>query len=113
MSSALVEKIRQLREKFIDDQDQQTINAWEVEVKRAMMVDDLKRHPAIKMLLEQIEQVINDVNQLLCWDRKLSEKERELLFIKREVWLWWQNIFNTADAKISEIDSQADENLKN
>jgi hypothetical protein len=113
----LLEKLDQLRQKFDspaykDDPD--TINAWDKEAKRAMLVGDLKSHEGIKMIVDKLANDIAEINVLLSTARsdKFSDATRDRVLDKKELYLWFLGLFPGAEKRLREIEKMVDENLQ-
>lgn len=76
----------------------------ETEAKLATMLLDLKDHAGIKILLDELEQMVNNINVQLLRPGRLESEEREKLLTDKERCQWFLDILPNAEATIKKIE---------
>ena len=112
--SDILQNLDELKAKFLDggsEDDLATVTEWERQLKRATLTTGLLKNDAMKMLLEQVTGRIETCNKLLLNDRKMTEKERDKIFERRDCYEWLQNLFVTAKATVKTIKAKVDNEL--
>ena len=109
-----LEQITAMRERFVKggayDHDIEQIESWRKTLKRAMMKLDLKKNPGIKMLLAQSLDAIKTADELLTTDKQLNDKDRAIVFLKKEFHRDFLSFFSEAAVEAAAITATVDEN---
>lgn len=126
MHNQLLKDLETIKAKYTESGSQTQIDGWMRRAKDAMIVNSLKEHEGIKIIIENCEKEIAQINNILLNARgypegKLYGKEinpkyvssydRELLLDRRAMYEQFLSIFAEADQTIKSITSQVEENL--
>jgi len=106
------DKIQQLKEKFDSQEDLEQINVWEHKLREQMVITDLYKNEAIKMLLEQLQVKIDDVNSQLQNNQDLTDRDRDKLFVEKRCWSWFQSFFDVSNNIVKSIEQEINDALK-
>jgi C4-type Zn-finger protein len=71
----------------------------------AELILDIKDHGAIKIILEELEGIVNGINAELLTHDRLETEDREKLMVDKERCLWFINLFPKAEATIKKINN--------
>jgi hypothetical protein len=106
----LIEKILQLKGRFSDPVDAETIDGWLGEAKRLFLIKSLKDHDGIKFILEQFTSEVEKINNRLqnSYSKELSDTERDRLLDKRDLANKYINIFKNTDEQLEKIEQLVD-----
>ena len=113
MSSNFESNLKKLRGEFLDQNDLKEITTMANEFTNAKVKKDLFKHDGMRMLIKELEQKVEGINHLLQHDRKLTERERDKLFMRRDGWEWFLAIFPEAKAAMKSINKSAEDYIKN
>jgi len=78
------------------------LTSMENRSKLAEALIDLKGHPGVILLVNELNTDIETINNKLMYSR-MSDKERDMLFVQREYCQWLQSRFGHAEAAIVSI----------
>lgn len=87
------EKIDGLRKEYIEPEDQAAINTIEANLRKKIIASKLKDNDTVKMIIEDANKRVGDINWLLANDETLIETERNKLFQERKVHRFWLQRF--------------------
>lgn len=113
----LEEKIRKLKSIFIkgrsDKDDIVEIESWEKSLQKIRLMEDLKKHAGIQMIMNDWILEIKKINQRLNREKSdtLSDKERDRLFDKREMFLKFVSYFSINN-QLESLEKEVDSNLE-
>lgn len=111
------EDIEKLKKKFVDPaftEDKQTILAWERDVKKAQLRDDLANHDAMKEIIKKLEQDIKEIDDVLKKQEVNSDQDmldRKALKYRRKLYFWFLNLFSSTKKTIKTIEKEIEQNL--
>lgn len=114
MSAQLtVQKLEKLKKKHIDWEpgSQQILDQAERELRRAIVTKKISEMPEIKKILVQYKKAIEEIDIVLTQDRKATDQERQILFIKKDLFTIFIEPFGIADQTIEQIEVEVDEQL--
>ncbi len=78
------------------------LSKLEHEYKKSELLLEFAGHPSVRLLLEGLGAITEDINSKLLFKRELSLQERESLFVKRECFEWLRSQLEAAeDLKIN------------
>ena len=108
MSNELLKKIEDAKGKFLDPIDQGKINSWESEAKRAFMVNSLKDHKGIKIILDNFEKDIAEIEDVLknARTKDLSDNDRDKMIDRKELYKQFIKFFSDAEVKIERLEEE-------
>ncbi len=108
MSKDLLNKIEEARAKFLDPIDQKIIGSWEAEAKRAFMVNSLKDHKGIQIILENFGKDVAEIDELLktAKSKDLNDIERDRLIDRKGLYLHFMKFFDEAEKKIGRLEEE-------
>ena len=94
------------------EEDIAEANAWKENVKRAFLTKGIKGHEGIKMIISRFAEELENINFVLlnAGSSKLSERERDRLLDKKELYRDFLSIFPEAEQTIEAIESTITEN---
>jgi len=98
--------------------DKEKLKSWKESLNQAMLMDDLAKHDAIKMIIEKYRQELIDINTVLqeADSEKLPDKKRDRLLDRKELYLEFLGLFTDTKKIISEVGvavSKEKSNLEN
>jgi len=109
-----LEQIAELREKFVKGGayagDIEKIEGWRKTLKRSMMKLDLKKNAGVKMLIERSLEAIKTANEILTTDKALSEKDRAIVFLKKEYHREFLDFFEEATVQAVAVAAAVEDN---
>lgn len=79
------------------------LNRLENSEKKAQSFLALRDSLAMKELISELEEAIRQINDDLL-TKKMTEKERDILFVERHSWEWLLNKFTGAELTIKRIE---------
>lgn len=79
------------------------LNRLENSEKKAQSFLALRDSLAMKELISELEQAVKQINDDLL-TKKMTEKERDILFVERHSWEWLLNKFTGAEMTIKRIE---------
>jgi hypothetical protein len=111
MDNPLLKEIADAKEKFLNSNDQSVIGNWEKKAKEYLFIDSLKGHKGIQIILESFSKDIESINNLLleAGSKDLSDKERDILIIKRNMCKKFINFFDESEKGLENIKKEIDE----
>ena len=80
------------------------ISRLETQAKIAEIMLDLKDHEGVKMLLEQLEKIVREINTQLLSEARLETEAREVLLADRERCLWFIRQFPMYEQTLKKIE---------
>jgi hypothetical protein len=106
----LLDDIEKLERKFSDPaylEDLETINAWKETVKRSLIADNLKQHEGIKMIIENLDKRIEEINTVLMnsYSEKISDKTRDRMLDEKKMYMDFLDLF-PGDDELKEVEEQ-------
>ena len=110
----LLEKIDKMLVRFSDSafpDDIETIKSWKSEVKRAMIIDDLKNHDGIKMIIEFLSNEIEQIDLVLlnAYSDKCPDKIRDRMLDKKYMYNSFMGLF-PSNEQLTQIDNEVENN---
>lgn len=109
-----LERISVIRDRFVKggalEQDIETVNGWRKEFKRALLKINLKKTPAMKMLIRRSVDAIRVADQILTTDKELPEADRKIVFLKKEYHQDFLDFFDQAEVQAAAIEAQVEDN---
>jgi hypothetical protein len=113
MSNELLKKIDNAKVKFLDPIDQSRINSWESEAKRAFMVNSLKDHQGIKIILDNFVKDIAEIEDVLksARSKDLSDNDRDKMIDRKELYKQFIKFFDDAEGKIERLEEEIDKEI--
>ena len=109
--SEITKDLEKLKEKYTEDLDKQSIRAWETEAKRAMLIEDLGNTDSVKLVISELQKELDEIDYLLTNDRNLTDIERSRVFLRKDLYKWFLNLFPEAKTKLGGIRKRIKENL--
>jgi len=85
MNQELQTKILKLKKKYTTPEDRLVISNTEKGIRRKAVEAKLSDNDAVKMIVEDAEKDMQNINLILASDENLLEMERKLLFRKKKV----------------------------
>lgn len=85
MNLELQNKIGKLKKRYITPEDRLTISDTEKGLRRKAVEAKLSDNDAVKMIVEEAEKDMQNINLILASDENLEEAQRKLLFQKKKV----------------------------
>ena len=87
---------------------------WEDRVKKVILLDDLKGHAGIQVILERFIPDIEEMNILLksAKSKELSDFQRDLVIERKELYEWFVNLFSNLDKETKDIEESVDKEDK-
>lgn len=112
-SPILLDKLQAAKQRFLDPQDQFKIDGWIKDAQNFLIVDSLKDHNGIKLILENFKNDIDQMNDLLlnADSKALSDADRNRIIDKRNLYRRFIQFFTDAETGIAAIETSVDENL--
>lgn len=110
----ILDKIRQLREKFgdarADVRDVAVIDGWYEEAKKLLILDNLKEHDGIKYVVEVFEGDVKKITEKLdkSYSKDLPDIERDRLLDRRELAQKYLNLFVNVDRDLDALEEVVD-----
>lgn len=107
-------KLKKLREKYVDKRDQMMIDDIESLLRKKLKQSDFAQNDFAKMIVEDAEKRVVDIDFLLSNDQKLTDIERARLFAEKEVHKFYLSRFGSknADSYIASLGRFLDEKLE-
>lgn len=87
-----------------------TIDEWEKKAKASLIALSLMKHEGPQILISKARAEITAINQMLIHDRPTGGDlakyalERQYLFDRKDLWLWFLNFFSDSIKELEEID---------
>lgn len=92
----ILRRIAEYRKELTFPHHQREVEAWEKSVRGAIVRADIGKMDAIKDLLKELKEKIKRCNFLLSHDRELTDKERSLVFERKDIYGWLISFFESA-----------------
>ena len=94
------------------EEDIAEANAWKETARRAFLTKGVKSHEGIKMIIDRFISELENINLVLlnANSSKISDRERDRLLDKKELYKDFLSIFPEADQAIEVIDASVAEN---
>ena len=109
----LQEKLKKLREKYLDHEDQQTLDDIEKQLRKKILASKLRENDMVKVIIEDGLKRIDEIGYLLAQDEDLTSEQRSKLFQERKAHRFWLGRFGyDAETFINSVGRYADEKLK-
>jgi hypothetical protein len=104
----ILQDLDNLIQKFEDPaypDDKEKLKGWRDDLNRAMLMDDLRKHDGIKMIIEKYRQELIDIDTILreADSEKLPDKKRDRLLDRKELYLEFLGLFTDTKKIISEV----------
>jgi len=79
---------------------------WEDKVKQLILLDNLKEHAGIRIILDKFRPDIEEMNTLLqtAKSETLSDFQRDLVIERKELYEWFINLFQNLDKESKEVE---------
>lgn len=113
----LESKIQKLKNIFIKGRSSQDdiaeIESWEKSLQKIRLMEDLKKHAGIQMILQDWTSEIVKINYRLNSEKSdtLPDKERDKLLDKREMFNKFISYFSTTN-QLESLEKEVDSNLE-
>ena len=113
MSNEILEKINKAKAKYLDPQDQKRIFSWEDQVKRAFLVNSLKEHEGIQIILKKFEEDIKEIDNILieAKSKDLTDLERDRLIDRKTLYKEFLKFFIDAGVKIKRVEKEMEDSI--
>ncbi len=87
MPPEIEQKIRALRDKYLNNDDSQRyLDDVDAEIRRLVEEKQTAQNPVFQSIMKDAQQKINEINVLLLADVKYTDHERDLLLREKRVW---------------------------
>lgn len=108
-------RFEELKKRLVDGypDDIQQLKDWEAKFKQASLTTKLKKNPAFDLLIDRLVQNIVEINELLITKGELSDADRAKLFVKRDCWQWFLDVFKTAEMTMRNIEKEVEKGIEN
>lgn len=107
----LLNNIQKLKEKYTESSSQKTLEDWEKKVLDSMVIDSLKEHEGIKIIIENFEKEIDDINTILLFAEELTENQRYRIMDKRAMRQKFLSYFEQTQQNLETIKKLVEEQL--
>lgn len=94
-----------------DEESIRQVNEWEGSVKKALLKDNLSAHDGVKMILDEYQNQVNQINIQLQENEQLTDDDRKYLFARKRWCLSFINIFTVARSTIAGVEKALDESV--
>ena len=114
MNYDVLQKIEKLKQKFFNNTNEHhlaTIEAWEQEVKQALVSANVAELPPIRKFLASLKATVDEFNFSLQNDRTLTVEQRNALFDRKEVYINFMALFVSAEDTMKAVEAMVDDNL--
>jgi len=111
--SKLLKKIEAYKQELTWESDQRAVDAWEQEVKGAIVRAEIAKMDGIKDLVKQLKDKIVKCNFVLQNDKALTIEERDKLFVRKEEQMWLISFFDDPIKILAEAEAKVLKDLKN
>lgn len=105
---SFIDKIFKAKEVYKDPEDVTMFSDLEKKHKINSLIVDLSTHPALKMLLDDLNTKVSQIDKNLISDRGMSEIDRRVNFAKKDTFLWVISFFDNAKDSVKEIEGMID-----
>jgi hypothetical protein len=111
IENPIIKRIEEAKNKFLIPGDQAVIDSWMSGAKKSLFVASLRGNKGIELILETFTNDIRDINLLLVEtdSSKLSDKERDRLLDRRNMYRKFVLIFRDGEKNLEAIEKQIDE----
>ena len=103
----LLKDLAELKSKYTEGSSQNTIDGWMKRAKEALIIENLKEHKGIQIIIENCTAEIEMINDMLL--NQVELPDRELLMYKRELSKQFLSMFTEATNTIKSITNQVNE----
>ena len=107
MDNNLLKDLAELKSRITEGSSQVTIDGWMKRAKDALILEDLKGHEGMKIIIKNCTREIEQINDLLLHQIELPD--RALLMYRREMYEQFLSVFTDAEKTIASITSQVNE----
>lgn len=113
MEEQILENINRLRQEFFgeDPESQKLISEWERQAREAIRISNAARRPDVRFILREAKRRIALANNLLLNNRKLTEKDRDMVFERRDSYEWIVSLYENADKTLMSLRKEVDQEL--
>lgn len=108
----LFQKIEQYKQELTLPHHKRAVQAWEKSVRGMIVRADVAKMDGIKELIKQLKERILQCNLVLQNTRDLPERERDILFTRKEEQLWLVSFFEDAERIVEDAPAKIDKKLK-
>ena len=105
---SFIDKIFKAKEVYKDPEDAAMFSDLEKKHKINSLIVDLGSHPALVMLLKDLNTKVSQINNELTTNRGMSETDRRANFSKKDAFSWVISFFDNAKDSIKEIEGMID-----
>ena len=107
----LLDKIELLKVKFGGTVYDGTIDAWQKEAQRLIILSQLSDNEAIKFINNKIQNDLESIKVALGEDRDMDQETRLAFIDVKHFYEWWAKIFAKPDKQLENLTKRIDENL--
>jgi len=109
----LRDKLEKLKGSFKgeDPSSYDEIIGWGRDINRFKMISRLASTDAVKEVMIDFKRVVDKCNTMLTSQREMTEKERSLIFERRDNFTYFINLFKSADKNLDDLEKRVDDNL--
>lgn len=102
-----------LKEQYTFDRHKRKVELWEEEIKKKFIRKEFAKSDGIKELISELAKKINDLTNLLAWERNATEQERNNWNIERDCYWWLLSFFSEPSKCLNSLGEKVKEELKN
>lgn len=84
--------------------DRKRIENLEKRYRKAQVITDLKKHDGMRLIIEELQMIIDSINMKLISGSPMTEQQREVLLADRERCEWMATLFDAEEMKIKSIE---------
>jgi hypothetical protein len=111
MQDNLLNNLQKLQAKYTESSSQKTLQDWEKRVTDALIVDSLKEHEGIKIILDTYKKEIEDINNILLHSEEITEPQRLRIMDKRAMRQRFLSYFEQTKQIIESVEKLVEEQL--
>lgn len=111
-----LKKIDDLKKKLLREGSEnliEEVEGWERDVKANLITLSMEKNEGVVMLKAKIQEEIDEVKMVLenAYSKDLSDRERDRLLDKKELYIWFLNLFEVSRSTVGNIEADVDKNL--
>jgi len=76
------------------------LTRMEIRYKTAEIILDLQGNPVVSAIIEELKGKMSVIEEKLLYDKTLTERGRDALFVERDAWAWFLDKFLMAKETI-------------
>lgn len=93
MKEEIQNKIDRLKSRYLDDDSRNFLHDIEGELQIAFEYKELASSPLFKAIHSEVEQNVKEINSILLLDRDITDIERKILIMKRDLYKFFMDKF--------------------